>query len=55
LYAVISAARVAHLAAKLLTNDLTPIKYYTGEDIKDLNIENQDWNFLNRLDVLYLS
>lgn len=46
---VVASAKVAHLAAKLLTNDLSPIKHYNGEDIKALNIENQDWNFLNRL------
>lgn len=47
--AVVAAAKVAHLAAKILTNDLSPIKSYNGEEIKQLNIENQDWNFLNRL------
>lgn len=47
--AVIAAAKVAHLAAKILTNDLSPIKHYNGTDIKPLNIENQDWNFLNKL------
>jgi predicted nucleotidyltransferase component of viral defense system len=47
--AIIASAKVAHLAAKLLTGDLSPIKQYNGEDIKPLNIENQDWNFLNRL------
>lgn len=47
--AVVAAAKVAYLAAKLLKNDLSPIKHYNGEDIKALNIENQDWNFLNRL------
>ena len=38
-----------YLAAKLLKNDLSPINNYKGEDIKQLNIENPDWNFLNRL------
>ena len=47
--AIVAAAKVAHLATKLLMNDLSPIKHYSGEDIKTLNIENQDWNFLNRL------
>ena len=47
--AVVASAKVAYLAAKLLTNDLTPIEYYNGEDIKPLNIENPDWNFLNRI------
>ena len=47
--AIVAAAKVAHLAARLLKNDLLPIKHYNGEDIKALNIENPDWNFLNRL------
>lgn len=47
--AIPAAARIAHLAAKLLVNDLTPIAYYNGQDIKDLTVEDPDWNFLNRL------
>ncbi|MCK4992398.1 MAG: nucleotidyl transferase AbiEii/AbiGii toxin family protein [Bacteroidales bacterium] len=47
--AVVASARVAHLAAKLLIGDLSPINYFTGQDIKPLIIEDQHWNFLNRL------
>lgn len=47
--AVPAAARIAYLSVKVLHNDLSPIKYYEGQDIKEWNIENQDWNFLNRL------
>ena len=47
--AVPAAARVAYLAAMILVNDLSPIKYYEGQDIKELNIEEPEWNFLNRL------
>jgi predicted nucleotidyltransferase component of viral defense system len=47
--AVPAAARIAYLSAKILHKDLSPIEYFQGEDIKELNIENQDWNFLNRL------
>jgi hypothetical protein len=47
--AVVASAKVAYLASKLLVSDLTPIAYYKGEDIKPLDIENQDWNFLNPL------
>jgi len=47
--AVPASARVAYLAAKILTNDLSPIIYYEGQDINELIIEDQDWNFLNRL------
>ena len=47
--AVVASAQVAHLAAKLLVGDLSPIVYYNGEDIKPLIIEDPDWNFLNKL------
>jgi len=47
--AIIASARVANLASKLITNDLSPILRYEGQDIKELTIENPDWNFLNRL------
>ena len=47
--AVPASARIAYLAAKIKVNDRTPIVYYEGQDIKDLKIEDQDWNFLNRL------
>ena len=47
--AVIAASRVAYLAVKLLVNDLSPINYYKGEDIKLLTIEDPAWNVLNKL------
>lgn len=47
--AIAASARVAYLAAKILVNDLSPISYYEGHDLKDLFIEDPDWNFLNRL------
>jgi hypothetical protein len=47
--AIVAAARIAHLAAKLLINDLSPIDRFNGQDIKPLNIEHPDWNFLNKL------
>jgi predicted nucleotidyltransferase component of viral defense system len=47
--AVVATAKVAYLSAKLLVNDLSPIQPYSGQDINDWNIENQDWNFLNKL------
>jgi len=47
--AVIASAKVSYLASKLLVTDLSPIAYYTGEDINPLNIQNPDWNFLNPL------
>jgi len=47
--AVSAAARIAYLAAKILVNDMSPIAYYVGQEIKELNIEDPDWNFLNKL------
>ena len=47
--AVPAAARIAYLSVKILHNELSPIEYYEEQDIKEWNIENQDWNFLNRL------
>ena len=47
--AVPASARIAYLAAKIKMNDLSPIIYYEGQDIKELTIEDQNWNFLNKL------
>lgn len=47
--AVPASARIAYLATKLLANDLTPINYFQGQDMKDWNIEDPVWNFMNRL------
>lgn len=51
--AIPATARIAYLAAKLLVNDLAPIEYYDGQDIEDLNIDDLNWNFLNRLKRLH--
>ena len=50
--AVSATARIAYLAAKILTNDLSPLHRYEGQDIKDLNIEDPEWNSLNPLKKL---
>jgi nucleotidyltransferase AbiEii toxin of type IV toxin-antitoxin system len=47
--AIPASARIAYMVSKIRVNDLTPITYYEGQDIKDWNIEDPDWNFLNRL------
>lgn len=47
--AILASARIAYLSAKILHNELSPIEYYKGQNIKELNIENQNWNYLNRL------
>lgn len=47
--AVPASARIAYMAVKIMINDLSPIHYYEGQDIKDLIIDDQDWNFLMRL------
>jgi len=47
--ALATSARVAYLNAILLQPKVTEIKYYDGQDIGELTIENTDWAFLNRL------
>lgn len=47
--AVVAAARVAHLAARVMVKDLSPLAYYSGQDIQQLTINNPEWNFLNKL------
>lgn len=47
--AVPAAARIAYLAAKILVNDMSPVAYYKGQNIKEMNIEDPDWNFVNKL------
>jgi len=47
--AVPAAARIAHLASKILVNDGSPIAYYEGQNISEWNIEDEEWNFLNKL------
>ena len=47
--AIPASARIAYLSTKILHKELSPIEYYNGQSIKELSIENQDWNFLNRL------
>jgi hypothetical protein len=47
--AIVATAKVAHLSAKLLVGDLSPIHPYDGQDVKKWNLKSQDWNFLNRL------
>ena len=50
--AIHATARIAYLAAKILFNDLSPIRYFEGQDIKAISIEDQQWNFLMRLKKL---
>lgn len=47
--AITAAAKVAYLAARLLTRDYTLLPRYKGQDIQVLSINNQDWNILNKL------
>ncbi len=50
--AISTAGRIAYLSAKLMTKDFTPIEYYSGQSIKDREIHNPGWNFLNKLKKL---
>ncbi len=47
--AISATARIAYLSTKILNKDLSPIEYFQGQDIAKLNVNNQNWNFLNRL------
>ncbi len=47
--AMAASAKVALLVAKILIKDMSPIDHYGGEDVKELNIENPDYAYLNRL------
>jgi hypothetical protein len=47
--AVSTAAKVACLSAKLLQEDYSPIERYNSQNLKELEIKNQDWNILNKL------
>ncbi|HNW10851.1 MAG TPA: hypothetical protein PKI71_05740 [Candidatus Rifleibacterium sp.] len=47
--AISAAGRVAYLAAKILKNDMSRMSFYNNQDIKELNIEDREWNFLNAL------
>ena len=37
------------LAAKILTENYDALERFNNDDTAELNIENQEWNFLNRL------
>jgi hypothetical protein len=47
--AVTASSKVAYLCAKLLKSDFDPIEKYENQDVKALEIVNQQWNGLNRL------
>ncbi len=47
--AVTASAKAAYLSAKILTEEYAALERYNGEDITRLNVENTEWNFLNRL------
>jgi hypothetical protein len=47
--AIRASASIAYLTAKILVNDMSPIAYYNGQEIKEWKIEDPHWNFLNKL------
>ena len=47
--ALAASARVAYLNAILLQDEIKEIEYYEGQDINELNVEKEDWVFLNKL------
>lgn len=50
--AITASAKAAYLAMKLLTENYEVLERYDGKDISDLNIEDLEWNFLNKLKKL---
>lgn len=52
-HAIAASSRIALLAAKISSGDLTPIAYYNKDrDVSSLNIEHVHWRFLNKLKKL---
>ena len=47
--ALAASARVAYLNAILLQDEIKEIEYYEGQHINELNVEKEDWVFLNKL------
>lgn len=47
--AITASAKAAYLAAKILNENYDALERFNNDDIAELNIENQEWNFLNRL------
>jgi hypothetical protein len=48
--AISASARIAYLAAKILVKDFSPINYYNGQNIQDINLkEYPNWRFLEKL------
>jgi hypothetical protein len=47
--AVTASAKAAYLATKILTENYEALERFNNDDIAGLNIEDQEWNFLNRL------
>jgi hypothetical protein len=47
--AIAASARIAYLTAKLMVYDLSPLRYYKDQEIKDLIIEKREWKNLNKL------
>lgn len=50
--AINASAKVAYLAIKLKTNDLSPVEKFVDQDVSQLNIEQTEWNYLNKLKKL---
>lgn len=50
--AVTASAKAAYLSAKILAKDYDALERFNNDDIAGMNIENQEWNFLNRLKKL---
>ena len=47
--AITASAKAAYLAAKIVAENYAALKKYNGENVSGLNVENTEWNFLNKL------
>lgn len=50
--AISAGAKVAYVGAKILAKNYDALEKYNEEDVSGLNIENEKWNFLNKLKKL---
>ena len=47
--AITASAKAAYLAVKISAEKYDALEKYNGEDVSGLNVENTEWNFLNKL------
>ncbi|NOR46285.1 MAG: nucleotidyl transferase AbiEii/AbiGii toxin family protein [Candidatus Delongbacteria bacterium] len=50
--AINASAKIAYLASKVLSDDLSDLGFYEKDDVSELIIQDPKWNFLNKLKKL---